>query len=203
VEFLLLGDVEARLDGDRVEVGHGQQRCVLAALLVDTNQPVPVDQLVDRVWGDRPPRRARGTLYSYLSRLRQVLAGAPGPRILLQPGGYVLAVDPMTVDLHRFHRLTAQAGSVDNHRAAATLLEQALGLWRGEAFATLDTPWLNGVRAALNRERLAAQLDRNDLALGRGEHARLVGELAERAAEDPLNERLAGQYMLALYRCGR
>lgn len=203
MEFLLLGDVQARLAGHRVEVGHGQQRCVLVALLVDANQPVPVGRLLDRVWGDRPPRGARSTLYSYLSRLRQVLARAEGPRILRQPGGYVVAVDPMTVDLHRFHRLTVRAGSVDDDRAAVALLEQALGLWRGEAFATLDTPWLNGVRAALNRARLAAELDRNDLVLGRGEHARLVGELAERAAEDPLNERLAGQHMLALYRCGR
>lgn len=203
MEFLLLGDVEARFDGHRVEIGHGQLRCVLAVLLVDANQPVPVDRLLDRVWGNRPPRSARGTLYSYLSRLRLVLAGVEGARILRQPGGYVVVVDPMAVDLHRFHRLTAQAGSVDDDRAAAALLAQALGLWRGEAFATLDTPWLNGVRAALNRARLAAELDRNDLVLGRGEHARLVGELAVRAAEDPLNERLAGQYMLALYRCGR
>ncbi len=203
VEFLLLGDVQARLDGRRVEIGHDRQRCVLAALLVDANQPVPAEQLLDRVWGDRLPHRARGTLYSYLSRLRQVLAGVEGVGIVRQPGGYVFAVDPMAVDLFRFHRLRTQALSAEDDRAAAALLEQALGLWRGEAFATLDTPWLNGVRAALDRHRLAAELDRNDLVLGRGEHARLLGELAQRAAADPLDERLAGQFMLALYRCGR
>ena len=83
------------------------------------------------------------------------------------------------------------------------MLDQALGLWRGDAFATLDTPWLNTVRAALDRERLAAELDRNDLALARGAHAELVGLLAASAAAYPLDERLAGQLMLALYRCGR
>jgi DNA-binding SARP family transcriptional activator len=202
VEFLLLGDVEARLDGSRVEIGHGRQRCVLAALLIDANQPVPVDRLLDRVWGDRPPDSARGTLYSYLSRLRRILSVVEDLVIRRQPGGYVVTVDPMAVDLHRFHLLTGQARSAGDDRAAA-LLEQALGLWRGEAFATLDTPWLNGVRSALNRQRRAAELDRNDLALRRGEHARLLGELAERAAADPLDERLAGQFMLALYRCGR
>lgn len=203
MEFFLLGDVEARLGGRRVEIGHGQQRCVLVALLVDANQPVPVDRLLDRVWGDRPPHSARGTLYSYLSRLRQILSVVEDLGIRRQPGGYVVTVDPMAVDLHRFHQLTVRAGSAGDDRTATALLEQALGLWRGEAFATLDTPWLNEVRAALNRRRLAAELDRNDLALGRGEHARLLGELAERAAADPLDERLAGQFMLALYRCGR
>ena len=62
VEFRLLGDVEARVDGRRLEIGHARQRCVLAALLVDVNQPIPVDQLVDRVWSDRPPHSARNSL---------------------------------------------------------------------------------------------------------------------------------------------
>ncbi|WP_219689893.1 AfsR/SARP family transcriptional regulator [Streptomyces anatolicus] len=63
VEFGLLGTIEARVDGHVVEVGHTRQRCVLAALLVDANRTVPVDELIDRVWGDRAPRGARGTLY--------------------------------------------------------------------------------------------------------------------------------------------
>jgi len=73
VEFRLLGDVEARLDGQRLEVGHARQRCVLVALLVDVNRPVPVDRLVDRVWADEPPHRARNALAGYLSRLRSRL----------------------------------------------------------------------------------------------------------------------------------
>ncbi|MGW2772082.1 BTAD domain-containing putative transcriptional regulator [Streptomyces olivaceoviridis] len=77
VEFSLLGTIEARLDGRPADVGHMRQRCVLAALLLDVNKAVSVDALVDRVWGDRPPQRVRGTLYGYLSRLRQALAQAP------------------------------------------------------------------------------------------------------------------------------
>ena len=40
-----------------------------------------------------------------------------------------------------------------------------------------------------------------DLAAGR--HAELVGELQQLVADHPTRERLAGQLMLALYRCGR
>ena len=202
VELCLLGDVEARIDGSVVDLGHARQRCVLALLAVDANRVVPVDQLLDRVWGDRLPQRARGTLRSYLSRLRRALAATSEVEIVRRPGGYVLTVDPMAVDLHRFPRLVAEARASDDE-TAATLFEQALALWRGDAFAMLDTPWLNNVREAVNQERLSAELDRNDLVLGNGQHAKLVGELRNRASEHPLNERLARQLMLALYRCGR
>ena len=74
-EFRLLGGFEARIDGRLVWVGHARQRCVLVALLVDVNRVVSVDQLVDRVWADRRPQRARGAPYNYLSRLRRILAG--------------------------------------------------------------------------------------------------------------------------------
>src|SRR5688572_26862397 len=158
-----------RVDGRPVDLGHARQRCVLAALLVEPNRPVPVEQLLDRVWGERPPQRARDTLYSYLSRLRQILAAAGDPRVARSPGGYFVAVDPMAVDLHRFRRLVVQART-ETPPAAAALLEQALALWRGDAFATLDTAWFDDRRAELDGERLAAELDHTDLALAQGRH---------------------------------
>jgi hypothetical protein len=74
VEFFLLGDVAAGVGGTLIVLGRDRQRCVLAALLVDAGRPVPVD----RVWGERPPQRARDTLYTYVSRLRRALAAMGG-----------------------------------------------------------------------------------------------------------------------------
>jgi DNA-binding SARP family transcriptional activator len=202
-EFHLLGAIEARIDGRPVEVGHMRQCCVLTALLMDANRAVPPDQLVDRVWGDHTPRRARDTLYGYVSRLRRAFGTTGEVGIRRQPSGYVLEVDPETVDVHRFQRLTAAARTADDGDAALALLDHALALWRGEAFAALDTPWLSGVRAGLDRARLAAELDRNDLALHRGRHAEVLTAMSAAAAAYPLDERLAGQLMLALYRSGR
>lgn len=203
VEFRLLGDVAARLDGRDLDAGHARQRCVLAALLVDVGRPVRPDQLVDRVWADRPPYRARNALSAYLSRLRGVLADADGVRISREPGGYVLGADPLAVDLHRFRHLAARARAAGDAAAAAALFDEALGLWGGEPLAGLDTPWAQGVRAAAEAEQLAVVLDRNDAALAAGRHAELLAGLTAALRDHPLDERLAGQLMLAQHRSGR
>ncbi|MET4922457.1 BTAD domain-containing putative transcriptional regulator [Streptomyces sp. PSRA5] len=203
VEFGLLGTIEVRVDGRAADVGHLRQRCVLAALLVDANRVISVDELIDRVWAGRAPQRVRGTLYGYLSRLRQTLeAAAKQARIARQPGGYVLEVDAAAVDLHRFRDLVAQARTVGDDQAEA-LMGRALGLWRGEPFATVDTPWFCDLRHALERERLSAELDSADIRLRSGLHGELLPALTTRIGQHPLDERLTGQFMLALYRSGR
>lgn len=207
VEFGVLGAVEARVDGRLVDIGHLRQRCVLAGLLVEPNRPVPVDQLLERVWGEHPPQRAGVTLRGYLSRLRQGLAGGgvaeEDAAIVRGSGGYVLVTDAATVDIHRFRALSAQARAAGDDDRAAELFSRALALWRGEPFGRLDTPWINIVRESLHRQRVAVVLDRNDRALDAGRHADLLDDLVSSAAEHPLDERLAAQLLLALYRCGR
>ncbi len=201
MEFRLLGPVEAWSGDQRLLIGPPQQRCVLAVLLMDANRVVPVDHLLDRLWGQRLPPSARDTLYSYLSRLRQAMAGH-GVTVNRCPGGYLLGADPLTVDLHRFRDRVIRARASDDERALA-LFGEALGLWRGEPFAGLDSEWLEAVGTAVAQERLIAEMEHTDLRLRRGEHVRLLPELTARAAAHPVDERVAGQLMLACYRAGR
>ncbi|MFJ9679319.1 BTAD domain-containing putative transcriptional regulator [Streptomyces sp. NPDC101194] len=207
VEFRVLGGVEVRVDGHRPDLGPARQRRVLAVLLLEANHVVTVDELVDRVWGERAPQRARSTLYSYLSRLRLALrAVAEEVQIARRSGGYVLAVTATAVDLHRFRDLVARARTTahaGDGTEAASLFEKALATWRGDMCPGMDTPWFGSQREAAQVERLAAVLDWGDLQLRRGFHTELVTALAPLAEDDPLDERLAGQLMLALYRCGR
>lgn len=200
MEFRLLGAVEARVDGRPLDLGHARQLSVLAILLLSANQAVSPDQLIDRLWGDRPPHTARNTLHGYVHRLRQAIAGVDGVTIERGPGGYLLTTDPENVDVHRFRRL------VDDARVAGDPLpplDEALRLWRGEAFTGLRTPWLDDVRRGLERDQLAAELDRADAAIDAGRHGEQVTTLATLAERHPLDERLAGLLMLALYRDGR
>jgi DNA-binding SARP family transcriptional activator len=203
VRFRLLGPVGAYIEDRPVDVGSARQRCVLAALLVDINRHVPADQLVERVWGGgRLPDRPRSALQTYISLLRRALAPARDLEIVRQPGGYMVTADESLVDLHEFRGLARQARLADD-ALAVTLFESALALWTGEAFGSLDTPWLNELRVALGEERQAAELDLTDIQLRLGQHGTLLAQLSERADARPLDERLAGQLMLALFRAGR
>jgi len=203
VEFRLLGDVEVRIDGHRLDIGHARRRCVLVALLIDVNHAVSPEQLVDRVWSDQPPRRARNSLAGYVSRVRTLLADAQGVVISRGPAGYMLTTDALSVDLHRFRHLAAQARTTADPVQAAALFDRALGEWSGEPFMFLDTPWVNEVRSGVQAERFAVELDRNDAALRAGRHADLLADLIAGLSAHPLDERLAAQLMLAQYRCGR
>ncbi len=201
--FRLLGEFEAYVDDEPIDIGHSRQRGVLAVLLAEANQIVPTDRLITRIWGDSPPHQARNTLYGYLHRLRHALAHVPDMTIDRRSNGYVATIAPDAVDIHRFAALTTRARATVGEQQRRELLEEALALWQGEPFVGLDVPWLAGLAGALVRQRLAAELDHTDLALKAGRHNELLGSLSERVNEHPLDERLAGQYMLALYRSGQ
>jgi hypothetical protein len=87
---------------------------------------------------------------------------------------------------------------------ASELLSAALGLWRGLALA--EVAFEDFAQAEIRRLeelRLVALEARIDAELQLGRHAQLVGELETLLAQEPTRERLAGQLMLALYRCER
>ena len=199
IRFAVLGPLS--IEGGTVEIRSRVRRELLAILLTDADRPVAIELLVDRLWGPRPPAKARDNLYGYLSRLRSELAGLAA--LDRGPAGYTLHCEPSTVDLHLFGDLVGRARAAVGDRDAAGLYAEALALWRGPAFAGLDTAWLNGTRQRLDAERLAAALDRNDTGLRLGEHGSLLPGLRELGAEHPLDERIAGQLVLALHRSGR
>jgi DNA-binding SARP family transcriptional activator len=205
VELGVLGPVEVRAGDQVFDAGHARRRAVLAVLLLELGRVVPVEVLIDRVWGEDPPASVLNTLYGYVARLRSVVAEAPDPNLTLsrQPGGgYLLRAEAEQLDLCRFRHLAAQAAGSDDKRAAG-LLRQALGLWRGPALAGVRSHWLDAMRDTLEAERLTALEDLNDIRLRQGKHSALAGELAGQAAARPADERLIAQLMLALYRSGR
>ncbi len=200
VQFRLLGPVEVRVGDRLLDVGAARQRSVLAALVMDANRAVAVDDLVERVWGaSRLPEQPRRAAQTYVSLLRTALAeiGESGVNIVRRPDSYLIELDERIVDVHEFRRLAAEA------HGPADLWERALGLWRGEAFGPLDTPWFAAVRTRLNQERQAVERDLTDLQLRQGRHGTLLARLSAWAQEEPLDERLAGQLMLAQFRSGR
>ncbi|MEU0402088.1 BTAD domain-containing putative transcriptional regulator [Streptomyces sp. NPDC006197] len=208
--FRLLGPL-ATADATGAPVpatGGPKVRALLARLLLDAGRTVPVERLVDGLYGDEPPAGAQGALQAQVSRLRRTLP--PGVTVGFSPAGYRLAVgDPVTdVDVLRFEALAregARAGAAGDPGRAADLLREALGLWRGPALADVrDAPFAAGQAARLDALRLDAveEWAAAELAVG-GDLAALVRELERSVREQPLRERLRGLQVRALAAVGR
>jgi DNA-binding SARP family transcriptional activator/predicted ATPase/pimeloyl-ACP methyl ester carboxylesterase len=201
VEFELLGPLRV-VDGDRdVTPARPKQRALLALLLLRHGEIVPGGVLIEALWGEDPPGTAQTALHGHISTLRK-LVGAD--RIKTRPPGYLLEVSVDEVDLARFEALVAQARTRHDPDERSARLRDALALWRGEPLADLrgDT-FAERELARLEELRLAALEDRIDADLALGRHSELVPELEPLVAEHVFRERVRGQLMLALYRCGR
>ena len=208
MELRALGPIELWSAGRRHDLGRARARSILAMLLLTPRALVPVETLIDRLWDTQPPAKARDSLSVYVARLRASLRQAVGDdmRLVGRAQGYVLEVDPETVDVHRFRRLRRQADSLaasGDYEQAAGLLREADGLWRGQALAGIGGDWAARMRDALEEERRAAVLERAGCELELGRHADLVGELRQMLVQYPSDETLVAHQMTALCRSGR
>src|SRR5260370_11220444 len=130
----LLGSVELVDDaGAPVVIGSAKQRMLLAVLGLELNQVVPVERLLDLLWDRDPPPAARPALQGHVSALRKLLG--PGMRLETREPGYVLAAEPVLVDVFRFRDLAAAAAAVggDGGPAAEGMPCGTRGLRRGTA----------------------------------------------------------------------
>jgi DNA-binding SARP family transcriptional activator len=200
MEYRLLGPLEVRRGGVPCSLGGTKQRALLALLLLDANRVVALDRLVDDLWGEKPPKTAVATIQVYVSRLRKLL---PGGTLQTHPPGYMLEVQPGSVDLKRFERLLEEARESEPSRASE-LLGEALALWRGPPLAEFgEEPFARVEAGRLEELRLAALEQRIDADLTLGRHDDVVTDLEALVAEHSHRERLHGQLMLALFRAGR
>jgi DNA-binding SARP family transcriptional activator len=199
MDFRILGPLEVEEDGRVLKLGGAKQRGLLALLLLHANRVVSRDRLIDELWGDEPPETVSTAIQVHVSQLRKALGRDV---IVTQAPGYLIRLQDGELDLDRFERSVASARTA-SPSAAAQLLRDGLALWRGAPLAELDAPFARAGRARLEEQRLAALELRIDADLELGRHAELVPELEGLVREHPLRERLRGQLMLSLYRCGR
>jgi class 3 adenylate cyclase/tetratricopeptide (TPR) repeat protein len=202
MEYRVLGSLEVLDDsGHPLSLGGTRQQTVLGSLLLHAGSTVPLDRLVEEVW-ESPPDTAAKTVQVYVSRLRRLLPGA----IETRSGGYALLLDGDRLDVTQFEQLADQGrsalGAADWERAA-TLLSEALALWRGPALGGLPGSPLRREADRLDEARLQAIEDRIEADLGRGHERDVVSELRALVAEHPFRERLRAQLMRALFAAGR
>ncbi|MCC3655682.1 winged helix-turn-helix domain-containing protein [Streptomyces sp. S07_1.15] len=204
MEFQLLGAFEARHQG-RPVLGsvRRQERCLLAVLLLCPGRAVTTERLIDLLWDGAAPASARGTVHTYVGRLRAALRPY-GPRIGTRHDGYALDPAGAVTDAGEFIRLVREAAAATDPAERVRLQDRALALWRG--------PLLAGTAGDRLRDRLGGELEELRLStleqragtqLDMGLHDRVAAGLAAPAREHPEREGLVARRMTALYRSGR
>ncbi|SDK33866.1 DNA-binding transcriptional activator of the SARP family [Nonomuraea jiangxiensis] len=206
MEFGVLGPVVAWDDaGEAIELKGPRHRAVLARLIIARRRVVPVSRLVGELWEDPPPG-AVGAVRTFVAALRRALEPArpprAAPRLLVTEGpGYALRAAPDTVDAWRFEEALAATLPPDR---ALPRLAQALGWWRGPAYAEFaGQDWADAERARLAELRLHAVERMAETRLALGLAAEAVPDLDAHVAEHPWREDAWRLLALALYRTGR
>jgi DNA-binding SARP family transcriptional activator/Tfp pilus assembly protein PilF len=208
MRFQVLGPICVDADGHQVAISAGRERILLAMLLLHAGRTVSTDQLVDAIWDEEVPHHVRNQLQTCIHRIRRRLdeAGRDQQLIVTEPGGYRITMDPEDLDLYEFRRLVGEAralAAAGNHHDAKVTYRSALDLWRGPAFAGIDSNPIRAAAASLDEERIQALEECLDTELAAGGAGELVAELTDLVAQHPHRERLHRALMLALYRAGR
>jgi DNA-binding SARP family transcriptional activator len=207
----LLGPVRLHKDGAEIGLGGPGPRTLLAVLATRSGTVVTMDELVDALWGDRPPKTAGGGVYTYVSQLRKKLTpdherAARSGLLTSSRAGYCLHIPAEAVDLHRFEAEAARARKQWAGKQSARALEHcdaALADWSGPPLGGTSGPFADSERSRLDLARLDVQELRCAALLETGAAEVAAAELATLAERNPLRERLHELLMLALSRTGR
>ncbi|WP_342787034.1 AfsR/SARP family transcriptional regulator [Streptomyces tailanensis] len=213
VWFAVLGSVRVRRAGVEPALGGPQERALLALLLARAGQPVTVSEIVDVLWGRRPPDSAVNVIRRHIGSLRRLFEpGLPnravGRWLVRDAGGYRLVADGDSLDLLRFRRLRDEArraaAAGESPERVVELLTEALALWRGPVGAGLAAEIRERAGfGAVDHERLAAVREVADAALRAGVPGVVLPVLQETAADNPLDEPLLARLILTLAATGR
>ncbi|MEW2395885.1 tetratricopeptide repeat protein [Streptomyces sp. NPDC046862] len=207
----VLGPVDVRRDGVRLDLGSPQRRAVLALLAVARGQRLPFSGLADALWGERPPASAANVIQTHIKHLRRLLEPSRPPRapsaVLPRLGdGYALRVPYDAIDLLRFRDLVASAETArrggDQERATA-LLADALALWQQPPLADLPFLAAHPTVVALAGERRGTVAQYGDVMLAAGRGADVLPVLEEAAVAQPLDEDAQARLIRAYEAVGR
>lgn len=203
----ILGPIEVS-DGNRAVPVVGQrQRALLATLTLELGRTVSVANLIDALWGTRPPTSARTKIQGYVSALRKAFGQElrdSGPLVTRAPG-YLLLAENIELDLSVFESLTAQARAASESgrsMAASELFGSALALWRGAAFADIESPMIQSAAAKLEERRIRALESKAEADLSAGMFDSVIADAWPMLAIHPFRERLRATMMIALYHLG-
>ncbi|MGW4058285.1 BTAD domain-containing putative transcriptional regulator [Amycolatopsis sp. NPDC004747] len=201
----VLGPLLLEAHGRQQHLGNTRWARLLGLLALQPNRPVAVDDIVEVLWGGRPPRSHLDLIGSAVRRLRALLH----PQLRLEAtghGGYRLEGAPEQLDVLRFDARLDEAKAaraVGDVEGAFRALDEAMGCWRGPVLAGHDALQQHTTVAALSRRRLSAALAHADAGIALGRHDEVVAQLETVRDDEPLHEGLHARLMVALAGSGQ
>ena len=208
-----LGALDATLEANGTseapDLGGPRQRSVLALLLVARGQVVSVDRLVEDLWNGEPPPKALGALQAYVSHLRRALEPQRAPRtpavvLVSEPPGYAIRLPVDAVDAWCFESLVRQANETTDPHLTRELLDRALALWRGPAYAEFASEaWAVAEAARLDGLRILARERWCEAVLRAGDATDAVLAAEVLTIQNPLREEGWRLLAMSLYASGR
>lgn len=209
MQVTILGATTAEGPSGQIDLGGPRQRAVLAILLISRGDVVSVDKLSDDLWNGEPPARAIGALQAYISNLRRVLEPHRAPRtpssiLISRAPGYAVRLPTESVDAWHFESLVRRASAESDATTRRSVLEEALGLWRGPAYGEVALqPWAQTEIARLDELRTVARERLVGATLDCGHASDAVLDATTLTREHPLREESWRLLALALYSSGR
>lgn len=206
VEFRILGSLQGTAGGRPLRLGGRRAHLVLASLLLAPGRIVPVERLIEAVWGAAPPVSARTQIAIAVSGLRRAIGDTAATVIETVAPGYRLRSDAAWIDTRTVEervaegRAAAAAGRLDE---AVLFYRGALLHWQGPVLNGLDRSNLASAVLPWEELRLSLHEEAAEIDLVRGRHRTLAGTLMPVVAEEPYRERLRYLLMMALVRSGR
>ncbi|MFE1785830.1 BTAD domain-containing putative transcriptional regulator, partial [Streptomyces sp. NPDC059506] len=201
MRFGILGPVEIRRDGERLDLRAGRERSLLALFVLNPRRLLPHDRIVDLLWQD-PPDSARAQVYNLVSRLRRRLREErPDGLLVTADGGYLFDPGEHATDLGDFREATARGrGAAERAEfgRAAELFSAAVGHWRGAALSGCPEPFAAAARQALEEERLRTVEALLDARLALGRYEQVLEEVGPWLERQPHREDLYRRQMTAL-----
>ena len=181
MQFDVLGPLRVvAADGTPVAITSAPQRRLLSLLILRAGTPVSADYLGEHL------DISAGALRVAVSRLRQIVGFAT---LVTAPPGYELRSD--SIDARHFEHLLAVAGKENEDARAA--LQEALGLWRGDAYAEFaHEEWAAAEVRRLAELRAGAIEDLVEILLDAGEWTAAIAALEPLIEEQPFRDRPRG-----------
>lgn len=208
----VLGRLRVWHDDREVDAGPPARRLMLGVLALNAGRLTTRRELIESLWGERPPSSAVNMLHTYTKHLRRLLdprhnPGDQGGVLSTVGDGYLLRLPEGALDLLRFRRTVAaaqQAGSDGAPARAAALFREALRLWEGDD-PLCDVPALEGHPKVwgLKAERRRAQLSYWGLMLRAGNAAEVIAALAVQGTANPLDEAVQATLICAYQATGQ